>query len=101
MQFTHNARPRLPVRRACLRTEAMPDGSALVFDPVVNRAFALTSSAALAWELCDGCHDAAGMAARIADRFDVGARQAERDVTTLLDQLIALGLVDGTPIEVL
>lgn len=54
--------------------------------------YTLNAVGAFVWEQIDGSRDAACIAGRVADEFDVDPARAEKDVAEILTQFTALGL---------
>jgi hypothetical protein len=81
-------------RRLDVRCEPLPDGSAVLYDPVAETAYAISESAALVWELCDGAHTATAIGGELAAVYDAPADVIARDVAALLDRLLELGLLE-------
>jgi len=84
----------LPRRRFEVRCEPLPDGSAVLYDPRTETAYAISASAALVWELCDGAHPATAIGAELAAVYDAPADVIARDVAALLDRFQELGLLE-------
>lgn len=86
----------LPQRRLDVRVEPLPDGSAVLYDPRAETAYAISESAALVWELCDGTHGAAAITEELAAVYDAPLARIARDVDALLRHLHELGLLEQT-----
>lgn len=84
----------LPQRRLDVRVEPLPDGSAVLYDPRAETAYAISESAALVWELCDGTHGAAAITEELATVYDAPPERIARDVDALLRRLHELGLLE-------
>jgi hypothetical protein len=82
-----------PRRRTDIRFEHMPDGSAVLFDPTNAMTYAITASAALVWEACDGSASPGAIEARLADTYDAPRDVIARDVDALLKHFGELGLL--------
>jgi hypothetical protein len=74
--------------------ERLPDGSALLHDPESDAIYAITVTAAIAWDLYVGGSGIEEIAERLARLFEVSVPDARRDLTVLLDQLAGLGLIE-------
>lgn len=83
-----------PLARPDVRCTPLPDGSAVLYDPATETAYAISESAALVWELCDGAHGAAAITEELATVYDAPADIIARDVAALLDRLLELGLLE-------
>jgi hypothetical protein len=56
----------LPRQRADVLFEVMPDGSALLYDPLTDAGHILMAVGALAWDMCDGAQTADAIVSAIA-----------------------------------
>jgi pyrroloquinoline quinone biosynthesis protein D len=70
-------------------------GEHLIEDPAGERRFALNPTALAVWDLCDGVTTPAEMVDAMCILFDAPRERLQRDVARLLDDLLALGLVEG------
>jgi hypothetical protein len=86
--------PALPRRRPNIRLERLPDGSGVLYDPQNAMTYAVTASAVLVWEACDGTHSALAITERLAGVYDAPHEQIARDVAALLAHLDGLGLFE-------
>jgi hypothetical protein len=86
--------PRQPRRRPDVRVERLPDGSAVLFDPRTQMTYAVTASAALVWETCDGVATPTDIAGRLADVYDAASDVIARDVDALLAHFREIGLLE-------
>ena len=75
--------------------ERLPDGSGLLHDPERDAIYAVTVTAAIAWELYRGGSSVEGIAEHLARLFAVSVPDARRDLAALLDQIAGLGLLQG------
>jgi hypothetical protein len=75
--------------------ERMPDGSAVLFDPLTQMAYAVSASAALVWETCDGVCTPSEIAEHLAGVYDPPEDVITRDVDALLAHLRELGLLEA------
>lgn len=89
--------PLQPRRRSDVRRETLPDGSAVLYDPCTEMTYAITASAALVWEACDGVATRAAITARLAEVYDAPSEVIARDVDALLDHLGEAGLLEPGP----
>jgi len=78
-------------RRLDVRFEPLPDGSAVLYDPVAETAYAISESAALVWELCDGAHTATAIGEELAAVYDARADARARAGGALPDRLLGRG----------
>lgn len=83
-----------PRHRADIRIERMPDGSAVLFDPRNSMTYAITHSAALVWDACDGMASIDAITDTLADTYDADRDVIARDVEALLTHLRGLGLFE-------
>ncbi len=81
-------------RRHDVRCEPLPDGSAVLYDPTAEMAYAISESAVLVWELCDGTHSATAIGEELAALYDAPSDVIVRDVDALLHRLQELGLLE-------
>ncbi len=81
-------------RRRDVRCEPLPDGSAVLYDPTAETAYAISESAALVWELCDGAHSATAIGQELATVYDAPVDVIARDVDALLRRFQELGLLE-------
>lgn len=85
--------PAYPERRADVRSEMLPDGSSLLYDPETHLAYALTSSAAAVWDACTGARSPLAIADGLAVAYDAALDRIQRDVELLLRDFQARGLL--------
>jgi Coenzyme PQQ synthesis protein D (PqqD) len=75
------------------------DGQLLVLDRTQGQLHELNATASYVWQRCDGHTDMAGIAAALAEAFDIDPATAARDVATILRQFETCRLVEwGTPL---
>jgi hypothetical protein len=91
MPIHDSARPK---RREGVHAQALPDGSALLFDTVAATAYPITESAARIWRLCDGEHTLAQIVDALEAHYDVARDVVAGDVRKLAEDLTARQLVD-------
>lgn len=65
--------------------EVLPDGSALLYDPVADQGHALAALAALVWDMCDGTMTVEAIVADLAEQLPQMPHIAEI-VDTLLNE---------------
>src|SRR5215831_18738794 len=82
-----------PRRRSEIRADPLPDGSAVLFDPRTEMAYAITTSATLVWEACDGRHSTAAIVESLMALYDAPSEVISRDVQALLQHLAACDLL--------
>ena len=68
----------------------------VIMDLRSEKYFGLNRSGAIVWAGLEGGSPLSEIAARLAERFDVAAERAERDVADLVDELLRAGLVQAT-----
>jgi hypothetical protein len=83
-----------PKRRETVDSQALPDGSGLLFDSATATAYPVTASAARIWELCDGEHDVGSIIDELEAHYDIDRATLEADSRKLLEELLERGLVD-------
>lgn len=76
-----------PRRRSDIKVEALPDGSAVLYDQAAKMAYPLTVSAARIWQACDGTRTVATIVEELAATYDASAQVIERDVRAFLRHL--------------
>ena len=87
----------LPLRRGDVRSERLPDGSGMLFDPRTGVAYAITASAVLVWDACDGAHSLTAIVDQLAEVYEAPAEIIARDVPALLHDLCGRGLLEPAP----
>lgn len=85
-----------PVRNPKLAWREI-EGEIVIISPEDSQVHELNETAALIWKHADGNSDAEGMAARLAEEYDVTLEAARADVSDLLAQLEAKELLLSTP----
>jgi hypothetical protein len=75
-------------RREKVDSQALPDGSGLLFDAETATAYPITESAMRIWELCDGDHDVSSILDELEAHYDVDRATLETDSRKLLDDLL-------------
>ncbi len=80
-----------------MRCELLPDGSGLLYDPRTQVATAITATAVQVWAACDGTRSPAAIADHLAATYDAPPEVILRDVTALLTDLGARGLLATGP----
>lgn len=83
-----------PRRRADIRIERLPDGSAVLFDPETMMTYAVTHSAVMVWEACDGAHSPDAITLALTDAYDAPPDIITQDVDALLAHFHDLGLLE-------
>ncbi len=83
----------LPLRRTEVRRQNLPDGSVLLFDTRTSDAIAISQSAALVWEACDGAHPVATIADQLFTLYEAPHDQIVADVISVLNDFTARGLL--------
>ena len=74
------------------------DGETVLLDRAQGLIHRLNGTASLIWERCNGERGVGEVAAAVASAFHVDLETAERDVTAAVQQLAALGLLNGTDV---
>src|SRR5215467_7512727 len=82
-----------PTRRADIEMEVLPDGSALLYDPVTDQGHALVPLAALIWDMCDGTLTVAALVADLKEQLPEVPQLAEI-VEALLEEFIQQALLE-------
>ena len=74
-------------------TEVEVDGRISVFSPLAQQLVALNETASDVWRLCDGDHDLQSIIHLLASSYGVQPSVIAGDVTSTVDELVALGLL--------
>ena len=69
-------------------------GESVLLDLRSQKYFGLNQVGTRAWQLLQETGDAGAVHARLAQEYDVGAEQLERDLDALFERLLRAGLVD-------
>jgi hypothetical protein len=69
------------------------EGSSVLLDIDSGEYFALNEVGGRVWDLCDGSHSVASIAAALSAEYDVDTSTALRDADELLESLAGAGLV--------
>ncbi len=77
-----------PKRREKVESQALPDGSGLLFDPETATAYPITESAMRILELCDGEHDVGSIIDQLEAHYNVDRATLEADSHKLLEDLV-------------
>ncbi|MGE3909579.1 MAG: PqqD family protein [Chloroflexota bacterium] len=77
--------------------ERLPNGDTVLVNLATCRSYSLNATGTLIWQLLNAGHRLADFAAAVSRQFDVPAATAEADVRTLLEDLLAEGLLDVQP----
>lgn len=77
-----------------MKSERLPDGSAVLYDEITRKAHPLTRTASRIWEMCDGEHGVDSIVDELAVEFDAPHETIERDAIAFLRQLGNLGLLE-------
>lgn len=85
--------PAAPKARWDILTEALGDGTVIVFDPKKGCAHELNPSAALVWDCCDGQHTPEAMAELFAECFGLRSTFRE-DILAFLKHLRDIELLE-------
>ena len=85
--------PVFPKRRADLTTRDV-NGETLILDRKHEDVHQLNNSASYVWQCCDGRMTSHDIAVAMAMDFSIVLEAAERDVASLISQLVALGLLE-------
>jgi hypothetical protein len=84
----------LPLRRADVLADSLPDGSAVLYDPCSERVYAISSTAAWVWGACDGTQAIEGLVNRLLETFEADPNTVYKDIGVLLHDLRESGLVE-------
>ena len=66
----------------------------VIYDPKNHNVHHLNPVAGVIWDLCDGNHDAKGIAQEIVDALEADPSQVERDVTKTIEEFQSKGLLE-------
>jgi hypothetical protein len=86
-----------PLRFSDAHHQVLPDGSSLLFDPRTLETFAISQTAALVWERCDGTQDVDAIVSELFEAYAAPRHVIAEDVGKLLEHLASVGLVDLAP----
>ena len=90
----------IPKHKPGASSRALPDGQEVVLAPQHDRVIMLNPLGSVVWGFCDGNRDLGAIAAEIQNQFaDVDPEQVRRDVTSLVDELVDLGVVESIRAE--
>lgn len=84
----------LPRRRASVELRDVDDGAVLIASSG-SATYALNPTGRAIWELCDGTTTVEEVVEAICQIFDVPKETAFTELTAVLEQLAAAGLVEG------
>ena len=84
--------PATPRQRDDIETHLMPDGSALLYDPVTDEGHVLNVAGSFIWEYCDGTLTPDQIAAELADVLP-NSPDIPAEALRLLAELAAKGLL--------
>ncbi len=84
-------------RRADVPMEVMPDGSALLYDPLTDQGHVLTPLGALVWDMCDGTMSADQLVAEVTAALP-DVPDLIPTVTALIDEFARLDLLAGSAV---
>ncbi|MGE0708753.1 MAG: PqqD family protein [Planctomycetota bacterium] len=85
-----------PRRRDSVQTEEVPEtGEAVLLAAEAGRVLALNAAGAAVWQLLDGSHSPAQIAAALAAAAGIAPEVAARDVEALLARLSEEGFLEG------
>ncbi len=73
------------------------DGEILLLDLKTSQYFGLSGSGARIWQMVEAGHDGHNIVAALMREFDADDAQIRADVTGLLDDLVARGLLVAAP----
>ncbi len=88
---------RLPAQNPQVLFTEVDDGSGVLLHLDTKFYFTLNPTAVVVWKALADAPDVDAIAARLAAEFRVDAETAARDVATILDDLLADGLVIARP----
>jgi hypothetical protein len=87
-----------PVRRADIEMEVLPDGSALLYDPIADQGHAVAALAALVWDMCDGTMTVEALVADLTAQLPEVPQLAEI-VEALLDEFRQTNLLESGRVQ--
>ncbi len=83
-----------PCRIENVRVEALPDGSAVLYNEGRKMAYPVSSTGARIWEICDGTRSVEAIVAELAGSYEADGDVIERDVRAFLQQLEEMELLE-------
>jgi len=87
-----------PKARPDLETRTVDDET-VILDRDGERIHQLNATASFIWDRCDGERDATAIAAELAEAFGVEPDQTVKDVSEIVLQFSALGLLEEVGVE--
>jgi len=81
------------IRRTDVTVQSVDDET-LVLDLKADQIHQLNPTASFIWKNCNGKRSAAELAAMFAEYFGVDIETATKDVETIINQFIELGLIE-------
>lgn len=88
--------PATPRQRDDIETHLMPDGSALLYDPVTDEGHVLNVAGSFIWEYCDGTLTPDQIAAELADALPE-APDIHAEALRMIAEFAAAGLFAAAP----
>jgi pyrroloquinoline quinone biosynthesis protein D len=82
-----------PIKKDGVHTQKLPDGSTLLFDQESEKALAISQSAALIWEICDGEHSVDQLIEHLLATYDAPRETISADVRACIRELANVELV--------
>ena len=82
-----------PRRRDDVHAQALPDGSALLYDADLAMAYPITESASLVWNSCDGEHSLEEIVDVLEAAYDAPRETISADVDSLIEDLTSKELL--------
>lgn len=83
-----------PCRSSRVTSEALADGSLVLYDPASRMAYPLTTSGARIWEACDGEREVDTIVHELSALYDAPEEVIRRDVAAFLEALLELQLLE-------
>jgi hypothetical protein len=87
-----------PKKCSSVICEHLPDGSTLLFDTRNLSSIAVTQSAALIWEACDGRSTVEAITADLVELYEAPAEVVAADVERLLEDFAQRGLLESSSV---
>jgi len=87
----------LPQRRPGILTDALPDGSTVLYDPREEMVYAISATGAQVWDACDGSRELSDLAELLAASFETEGESVRSEVAAFVAHLETLDLLVPGP----
>jgi hypothetical protein len=83
-----------PKRCSAVICEHLPDGSTLLYDTRNRNSIAVTQSAAIVWDACDGNRTVGSIVTELLEVYEAPAEVVAADVASVLEDFARRGLIE-------